>query len=127
MFDVTEIVAAADTGWMARHYPDVLCGDFVPGVYVFAAGPYVKVGWSKMVWIRAEQLAKGHGKEHRRPADLPRKTGGDIIAAWPGTRADEKAAHVELTEHNVIGEWFHRNADVDAWIERKVAEARAAS
>lgn len=112
--------------WWDSLYPNVEVEWNEPCIYVFSVPPYIKVGYSSKVYHRRDQLASGHGKPLLKPPGMPRKCGGDLIAAWPGTRKDERPAHRELADFHVIGEWFRHTPEVDEWIERKVAAAREA-
>jgi hypothetical protein len=126
-FDIAEFAASSAAAAQAQFesdYPNILVRDFSPAVYVFAVQSYVKIGWSENIAQREYQLAGGYGKLRLRPADVPKKNDGEIIAAWPGDRLSERFAHRALAEHQVIGEWFHHNDAVRAYIQVQVDAAR---
>lgn len=45
----------------------------------------------------------------------------ELIASYPGTRADEAAAHRDLAPWHIMGEWFRQTPEVVDWITRDEA------
>lgn len=69
-------------------------------VYFVRAGSFVKIGYGSNPLLRGHQILQG----------LPFPLEG--FAAVPGTRADERRAHVHFAKHRTAGEWFEAHADV---------------
>jgi hypothetical protein len=76
-------------------------------VYVMldASARRIKVGWTG-------------GAVEKRRRNLEGATGRSLwlLAAVPGTRDDERAAHARLAESRIKGEWFALTADATEWV-----------
>lgn len=112
------------TAYSEARWPNILVKWDEPGVYVFRAGHYVKIGWSHNIWLREEQLQYGKSKPVLTPDDA-RPDLGRLIAAWPGTRQDEAEIHAKLRGERAVGEWFWHTEYVEAFIVGSVVRARA--
>jgi hypothetical protein len=76
-------------------------------VYFAHAGDYTKIGYSAHPIRRAATLTT-NGK---RPDDLPRGTGTDLVGWVPGDRWREAEIQARFIDRRVAGEWFRRIDD----------------
>lgn len=73
-------------------------------VYFITDGEAVKIGISVSVSHRLADLQPSHPRPLR------------VIASFPGSRADERAAHRHFAHLRIHGEWFHLSQEITDFI-----------
>ena len=84
-------------------------------VYFIRCEQYVKIGISKNVTARLNQIRKGGGSLFPRLLDVET---AELVATEPGGLDREKALHKQFTHLRHTGEWFTEAPELTEYIER---------
>jgi hypothetical protein len=76
----------------------------VDTIYVVRCGYRVKIGFTANLNQRMHSLSTAN----HRPIEL--------LASWPGNKADEKAIHARFSDIRVRGEWFALQKPIKEWL-----------